>query len=286
MSESDEPIVIRDNREPGWFWSPNELLDIYGPIIGVYGIAVYMALARRADNTSQKTWPGLRSMAKTLGTGRRQVREAIEKLEAAGVITVERRPRQTHRYTLVNLRVQSQAGIPEAPPKEVAPPRPQVGPQGSHPGIPGEPELDLGTRLRELDRTELPKIDYLDLVLETKSAQDKLKRPITYLSETVADLLGLAKVPNYQYEERWESPLRDLLDQADNDIDRVEVALRTAAQEGRDNGMTMTTASSLHGLALKALAQTNGKNTTEDVEAREAAARAKMHELAREHGHE
>ena len=81
-------------------------------------------------------------------------------------------------------------------------------------------------------KTEKPKPDYLDLVLETKAVQDKARLPITYLSETVADLLGLAKVPNYQYEQRWEEPLRDLLDQADGDIDRVEVALRAAAPGG------------------------------------------------------
>ena len=160
---------------------------------------------------------------------------------------------------------------------------PQTSSQGSH---------ILSQRLPEITK-KLPttsqkpeKPDQWDLARKTKAVQDKARLPITYLSETVADLLGLAKVPNYQYEQRWEEPLRDLLDQADGDIDRVEVALRAAALEGHGNGMTMTTASSLHGLALKALAQTNGKDTTEDVEAREAAARAKMHELAREHGHE
>ena len=151
MTETDAPIVVRDNREPGWFWAPNELLDEHGPTIGAYGVATYMLLARRANNESQESWPGLRSMAKTLGTGRRQVREAIEKLEAAGIIAVEHRPRQTHRYTLLNIRGTKRAGTPETPPKEVAPLRPQVVSQGSHPGTPGEPELDLGTRLRELD---------------------------------------------------------------------------------------------------------------------------------------
>ena len=76
------------------------------------------------------------------------------------------------------------------------------------------------------------KPDQWDLARKTKAVQDKARLPITYLSETVADLLGLAKVPNYQYEQRWEEPLRDLLDQADGDIDRVEVALRAAAPGG------------------------------------------------------
>ena len=97
--------------------------------------------------------------------------------------------------------------------------------------------------------------DYLDLVMETKAAQDKLKHPITYLSEVVAKLLGLRKVPNHKYDELWSNPLGDLLEQVDGDVDKVEVALRAAVLEGLDGGMTMTTPNSLHGLALKALAR-------------------------------
>ena len=143
--------------------------------------------------------------------------------------------------------------------------------------------------LQQAQKSEKPKPvaeDHLDLAFKTQQVQDKLKAPVKYLENIVLAVLGMKKVPNHKYGELWESPLRDLLDQADQDIDRVETALRAAALEGHGNKMTMTTASSLHGLALKALAQTNGKDTTEDIMAREAAARAKMHELAREHGHE
>lgn len=108
--------------------------------------------------------------------------------------------------------------------------------------------------------------DYLDLVLETKIAQDKLKHPITYLSELTADLLRLRKVPNYKFDELWESPLRDLLDQADDNIDHVEAALRTAVLEGQGSGITMTTPNSLHGLALKALAHGNEAEVRESNE--------------------
>jgi len=102
--------------------------------------------------------------------------------------------------------------------------------------------------------TPKPPTDHLDLALNTKIAQDKRNHPITFLSETVAQLLGLAKVPNHKFDELWESPLRDLLDQSDADVDKVETALRAAVLEGAAGGMTMTTPNSLHGLALKALA--------------------------------
>lgn len=80
--------------------------------------------------------------------------------------------------------------------------------------------------------------------------------PTTYLSEVVVEILGLKKVPNYNFEPNWAEPLADLLDQADGNIDHVEAALRTAATEG--DGLTLTTPKSLYNFALKALAQSNG----------------------------
>jgi len=99
-----------------------------------------------------------------------------------------------------------------------------------------------------------PARDYFDLVFATKAAQDKFKYPIEHLSEIVAELFGMAKVPTYRYDQLWADPIADLLDQADSDIERAEAALRSAFQEGSDGGMTMTTPNSLHGMALKALA--------------------------------
>ena len=140
------------------------------------------------------------------------------------------------------------------------------------------------TREQPKSKTEPSNPDYLDLVLATKARQDKHKLPITYLSETVADLLGLSKVPNHKFDELWESPLSDLLDQADGDIERVEAALRAAVLEGRDGGITMTTPNSLHGLALQKLAdRDNGQD--EAAAAKEASAKATMRKLAKEHGH-
>lgn len=45
-------FMVRDSRQPGHFWADNEILDIYGPKLGAHGIAVYMAMARRADNST------------------------------------------------------------------------------------------------------------------------------------------------------------------------------------------------------------------------------------------
>lgn len=136
--------------------------------------------------------------------------------------------------------------------------------------IPSETTTEITTDIiGKSSKTE--KAGPLTLILETKTAQDKLKYPIEYLSGITAQLLGLRKVPNHKFEANWESPLADLLDQVDGDVDCVEAALRAAAQEGRDNGMTMTTPSSLHGLALKALASDNGAESYDEILTRQEA---------------
>jgi hypothetical protein len=44
--------MVRDSRQPGHFWADNEVLDVYGEKLGAHGLAVYMAMARRADNST------------------------------------------------------------------------------------------------------------------------------------------------------------------------------------------------------------------------------------------
>ena len=148
---ADDTITIRDNREPGWFWAQNELLDEHGANIGVCGIAVYMTLARYANNESQRTWPGLRKIAAILGTGRNQVRDAIAMLEAAKIIRVTRRPRQSHIYTLITLKATLPGGFGEDPPQEVGLEKTQVGSEKTQGGSGEDPVLDLGTILTEQD---------------------------------------------------------------------------------------------------------------------------------------
>ena len=52
MGNTVAQFVVRDSRAPGHFWADNELLDVYGNRLGPHGIAVYMAMARRANNTT------------------------------------------------------------------------------------------------------------------------------------------------------------------------------------------------------------------------------------------
>jgi hypothetical protein len=50
------PFSVEDRRKRGYFTIDNILLDEYGERLGPYGIAVYAALARFA-NQEQECWP-------------------------------------------------------------------------------------------------------------------------------------------------------------------------------------------------------------------------------------
>jgi len=112
----DEPIEVRDHRVAGWFWLDNEIVDVHGHGIGVYGIAVYCCLCRHADNRSQKAWPGVAGIATRLGTGKHQVVKAVRVLEEAGLVEVARRPGQGSVYTLRSVKIGGAGEAPVSPP--------------------------------------------------------------------------------------------------------------------------------------------------------------------------
>jgi DNA-binding MarR family transcriptional regulator len=62
-----EEFLVRDTRQPGHFWADNELIDVYGPQLGAHGIAVYMALARKAINGTGECRISMRSIAGQIG---------------------------------------------------------------------------------------------------------------------------------------------------------------------------------------------------------------------------
>ena len=112
-SMGDE-IQIRDTRDGGWFWADNELIDHYGETIGVHGIAVYMALARYANNN--KCWPSIGTICKKIGVSRPTVTKALNKLKAAGLISVQHRmtaegDSDSNLYTLERIKVGRQGDL-------------------------------------------------------------------------------------------------------------------------------------------------------------------------------
>jgi hypothetical protein len=99
-------MELRDQREPGWLWAGNDIIDVYGPKIGAAGIAVYMALARFAGNRGM-AWPGLDTLCEKVSLSKPTLIKAIACLEGHGLIAVERRPGGANVYTLLRLEAQS-----------------------------------------------------------------------------------------------------------------------------------------------------------------------------------
>ena len=75
------------------------ILDRFGPVIGPSGLAVYVALARQASSQGPCT-VSFFELSRKLGSSRRQVLQALAKLESLGLIRTERRPGYTNRYHL------------------------------------------------------------------------------------------------------------------------------------------------------------------------------------------
>jgi hypothetical protein len=100
-------VKVRDSRRPGHFWADNELLYVYGPNIGIDGIAVYMALSVVANNHTGECVITLRQIAEMLGTSPQTAMRAIGKLITHKLVRCEEKGNVTSRkpsiYTLLEI---------------------------------------------------------------------------------------------------------------------------------------------------------------------------------------
>jgi hypothetical protein len=125
-----------------WFAVPEEVLKKHGAAIGPLAIAVYCALAihiRRDSNG--RCWPSYNRIAALTGITSRAAMQAVQKLESAGLITVERTNHKANTYTLPwHAHRQAQMG------SEPGSGGSEPGSGGSEPGSggsePGSPKLD------------------------------------------------------------------------------------------------------------------------------------------------
>lgn len=100
------PLRIRDNRKAGWFWISNEILDVYGPKLGIYAFAVYAVLCRHANNSNGKCCPSIRRMAVMTASSIATVKRSISRLQEIGLISVSREgagPYANNIYTLLTV---------------------------------------------------------------------------------------------------------------------------------------------------------------------------------------
>ena len=123
---------IRDNRQKGWYWVDNAILETYGAKLGPFGIAVYSVLAFRANNNTQRCWPGHADIARLTGASVAQVKRALKTLKDLRLIDIETRRRgdgwDTNLYTLLEVPGDSASQTSALPdPTRSVLPEPRVG---------------------------------------------------------------------------------------------------------------------------------------------------------------
>lgn len=113
-----------DKRPTGFFIVDNEVVEVHGRDIGVYGVAVYAALAQQAGSKT-RCCPSITYISQALNCSSRKVRDTLRQLEAAGLIATERRFGADKRQTsseYVLLAVTKLDKYPAPPAQSAAPP--------------------------------------------------------------------------------------------------------------------------------------------------------------------
>jgi biotin operon repressor len=101
MPKPIEEIEVKDHRRKSFYIADNRIIADAGPIIGVYGGAVYNSLLYHANN-ERKTWPSVNLIAKEWGISRRAVIQSIQKLESLNIISIDRNQGTHNVYRLID----------------------------------------------------------------------------------------------------------------------------------------------------------------------------------------
>ncbi len=96
----NDTFVVRDRR-PGFLRVYNDLYDKFGSTLGAYGLAVYMALCRYADQDSE-CFPSYGTIAKGTGMSRRKVIYEIKRMEKLQLIEVQRNQHTSNVFALLD----------------------------------------------------------------------------------------------------------------------------------------------------------------------------------------
>lgn len=107
-------VAIRDTRRPGHFWADNEVLDVYGPKIGAYGVAIYMVLSRHANNETAQTFVSVKKICEKLAISKSTIKRAVAKMEEVGLIRVSSSAdgQNSNVYTLLEIARGGSIGTP------------------------------------------------------------------------------------------------------------------------------------------------------------------------------
>lgn len=82
-------MEIRDRRR-GFLWLNNEIVDEFAPKVGPTALLVYLYLCRFANNVTESCWPKQDRIAEFCKCSDRTIRSSLAKLEACGLIAVQR----------------------------------------------------------------------------------------------------------------------------------------------------------------------------------------------------
>ncbi len=152
--------TVSDGRTFPFFQVENAVIDHYGTVLGPYGLAVYIAIARHVNHKTGVAFPSMATIAAETGMKRNRVVRAVKQLRDLGLIQIRARKRDdggqtSNEYELVNVAplVPPQTPEPEASAATTAPPlyfwnTPPCIPE-IHPCIPEIHEQD------ELNQTKL-----------------------------------------------------------------------------------------------------------------------------------
>lgn len=109
---------LKDERRRDFYIIDNSIIDEYGSIIGVYGIAIYSLIARYADGNGNGAFPSYNTISEKLGISRPKVIETIKHLISIGLITKTTRTDDAGDATSNLYTISNVGGKPHLPPSK------------------------------------------------------------------------------------------------------------------------------------------------------------------------
>lgn len=94
---------VRDRRQFGYFTVDNRILDHYAGMLGPFGIAIYCAILRHANNETGDAWPTYSRMVRKLRVSPKTVQRVVKLLEQLGLVEVIRCPGRGNIYQVRNV---------------------------------------------------------------------------------------------------------------------------------------------------------------------------------------
>lgn len=96
-------LKLRDRRMPGWYWSQNELIDGWAPIIGIFAVGVYHVLARHSRD-NKVAGLSIQAISSALATSRDSVFRALAVMETHGLLARRSKRGGKNVYFLLDLK--------------------------------------------------------------------------------------------------------------------------------------------------------------------------------------